>query len=165
MASKAKASERNWNNGLRMDTAVASPVLRRKVFRFSPGPRTTPFTASATVKHNFGAIGYAGIVKAVYLSIGVLPNIATSATARLVAYDTSANAEINLTDTFDVEDSTTTLVAREAAAMTLAGTNVALAADDTFEVHLVAGGAVTANATDVSVVVVFEATEDTVIDD
>lgn len=165
MASKAKASERNWNNGLRVDTAVASPVLRRKVFRLGTNPRTTPFTASSTVKHSCGAIGYAGIVKAAYLSTAVLPNIATSATARLVAYDASANAEINLSEAFDVEDSTTTLVAREAAAMTLAATNVALAADDTFEVHLIAGGAITTNATDLCVVVIFEATEDTVIDD
>lgn len=165
MTTRSKASETGWNPNRRLDVAAASPVLRRKVLRLTPGPRTTPFTASSTVKHNFGAIGYAGTVKAAYISTGVLPNIATSATVRLVAYDASGNAEINLSEAFDVEDTTTALVAREAAAMTLAATNVALAADDTFEVHAVAGGAITANATDLCVVVIFEPTEDTTIDD
>ena len=165
MGNKQKFSLLGLPLETRVDVDAASLVLRRKVFHFRPGPRTTPFTASATVKHNFGPIGYAGTVKAAYISTGVLPNIATSATARLVAYDTSANAEINLTEAFDVEDTTTTLVAREAAAMTLAATNAALAADDTFEVHLIAGGAVTTNATDLNVTVIFEASEDSVISD
>lgn len=165
MTTRSKASETGWNPNRRLDVAAASPVVRRKVLKLHAGPRTTPFTASATVKHNFGALGYAGTVKAAYISTAVLPNIATSATARLVAYDASANAEINITEAFDMEDSTTTLVAREAAAMTLAATNVALAADDTLELHLIAGGAVTANGTDVVCVVIFEPTEDTTIDD
>jgi hypothetical protein len=165
MATMSKMSERGKNRDLRVDVDSLSPIAARKIIHLRPGPRTTPFTASSTVKHNFGAIGQAGTVKAAYLSTGVLPNIATSATARLVAYDTSANAEINITEAFDMEDSTTTLVAREAAAMTLAATNVALAADDTLEVHLIAGGAITANGTDVALVVVFEPAEDSVIDD
>jgi hypothetical protein len=162
---KSRFSQYGLGNGRRVDIAALSPRARRRLIHLRPGPRTTPFTASATVKHNFGAIGMPGIVRAAYLSIGVLPNIATSATARLVAYDKSGNAEVNLTDTFDVEDTTTTLVAREAAAMALATTNVALDADDTFEVHLVAGGAITANATDLCVTIVFEPTEETNIED
>jgi hypothetical protein len=163
MAIYSKFSERGLNRNSKVDVGALSIRARRQLFHLRPGPRTTPFTASSTVKHNFGAIGVPGTVKAVYVSTGVLPNIATSATARLVAYDTSGNAEINLTDTFDVEDTTTALVAREAAAMTLATTNVELAADDTFEVHLVAGGAVTTNATDLCVTVVFEPSEQTTI--
>lgn len=165
MATKSKFSERGLNSEARLDVDALSPVARRRIYRLHAGPRTTPFTASATVKHNFGAVGVAGTVIAAYLSTAVLPNIATSATGRLVAYDKSGNAEINLTEAFDMEDTTTTLVAREAGAMTLAATNVALAADDTLELHLIAGGAITTNGTDVCCVVVFEPTEDTTIDD
>lgn len=163
MAIYSKFSERGLNRDTKVDVGALSIRARRQLIHLRPGPRTTPFTASATVKHNFGAIGVAGTVKAAYISAGVLPNIATSATVALVAYDKSGNAEINLTDTFDVEDTTTTLVAREAAAMTLATTNVELAADDTFEVHAVAGGAITTNATDLCVTVVFEPAEQTTI--
>jgi hypothetical protein len=161
MANKAKASERAWNNGLRLDMAAASPRLRRKILRIPVGA----FTASSTVKHSAGAFGYPGTIKAAYLSCKTLPNIATSATVRLVAYDASANAEVNITEAFDVEDTTTALVAREAAAMTLAATNTAFDADDTIEVHVIAGGAITTNIADGHVVLVFDATEDTTIDD
>jgi hypothetical protein len=161
MGNKSKFSAFGLPLEARVDVDAASPVLRRKVFRV-PVPA---FTASATVKHNVGPIGYAGTVKAVYISFKTRPNIATSATARLVAWDSSANAEINLTDALDVEDTTTTLVDREAGAMVLAATNVALAADDTFEVHLIAGGAVTAAHVDGYMTIVFEASEDSVISD
>lgn len=165
MTSMAKWSERGQPLYTRVDVDALSPVARRDRIQLRPGPRTTPFTASSTVKHNFGAFGVAGTLVAAYISTGVLPNIATSATVRVVAYDKSGNAEINLTDAFDVEDTTTTLVAREPAAMTLASTNVAVAADDAIELHLVAGGAITTNATDLCVTLVFEPTEDTVISD
>lgn len=163
MAIYSKFSERGLNRDTKVDVGAASIRLRRQLIHLRPGPRTTPFTASATVKHNFGAVGVPGTVKAAYISTGVIPNIATSATAQLVVRDTSGDADINITDTFDVEDTTTTLVAREAAAMTLATTNVEVAADDTFEVWLVAGGAVTTNATDLCVTVVFEPAEQSTI--
>lgn len=164
-SNRAKYSQRGQNRGTRVDVDALSPVARRRIRELHPGPRTTPFTASTTQKHNFGAAGFAGIVKAAYISTAVLPNIATSATVRLVAYDASANTEINLSDAFDVEDSTTTLVAREPGAMTLATTNVAIEANDSLELHLIAGGAVTTNATDLVVVIIYEPTEDTVVSD
>lgn len=163
MAIYSKFSERGLNRDTKVDVQAASIRLRRQIFHLRPGPRTTPFTASSTVRHNFGAIGVPGTVKAAYVSSGVLPNIGTSATVALAVRDKSGDADIAITDAFDVEDSTTTLVAREAAAMTLATTNVAVEADDTFEVVCVAGGAVTTNATDLCVTVVFEPAEQSTI--
>lgn len=165
MGNKSKFSAFGLPLESRVDQDALSDVAAGRVFHLRPGPRTTPFTASSTVRHNFGAIGRAGIVTGAYISAGVLPNIATSATVALAVRDKSANADIAITDAFDVEDTTTALVAREANAMTLAATNVAVEADDTFEVVCVAGGAITTNATDLCVTVLFEPSEDAVIVD
>lgn len=150
---KAPFSRYGLARGAAVDVEALSLKARYQVRTFRIAG--TVFTASTTTKHSLGPVGVAGTVRAAYLSTRIVPAGGTL-TAGLVAYDASGNAEIVLTDTTDPE----TLTAREARALTLASTNVALAAEDTLELHAIAGsGAISPDATDMHVTVLFEVTE------
>lgn len=157
-SNRAKFSQHGANSRMRVDVAALSPVARRQAVRVIA---VGDFTQSTTTKYSRGPIGFAGTLKAAYYSARTLP-IGGTLSIRVVAYDASANAEINLTDTLNPEAGT----AREGAAFTLATTNVALAADDVIELHEIAdGSAVSQQVVDGYVTLVFERTEDTAISD
>jgi hypothetical protein len=155
---KSKHSQRNQNRGERIDMLALSPVARRQtVLRVPIGD----FTQSTTNKWSRGALGFAGTLIAAYLSAKTAP-VGGVLSTRVVAYDASANAEINLTNTVDPE----AVTVREGTAMVLATTNVELAADDTIEIHNIAdGSAVSQQQVDGYVTLVFERKEDTTIVD
>lgn len=116
------------------------------------------FVINTTKKHALGPVGVPGILRAAYISSSAVPAGGTL-DWQIVAYDASANAEILLTDTSTNPESIT---AREAQAQVLATTNVALAADDTLELHCIASNAtVTQDAVGLVVTLVFENTETT----
>lgn len=116
------------------------------------------FTQNATNKHNRGPLGVPAKLIAAYASAKTVPAGGTLS-IQVVAYDASANGEVALTETLNPEAAGITV--REGAALTLAATNVALAADDTIEIHCVASdNAVTQQQVDGTVTLVFFPTED-----
>ena len=142
--------------GALTDVARRERDVRRVVITTAAGQKQTAvFTQNATVKHNLGPVGIAGTLKAAYISFEQLPAGGTLSVG-LVAYDASGNAEIVLTDTANPEDDTV----REGTALVLATTNVALAADDTIELHCVADdNAVGTAAQGVTVTLIWEPAE------
>lgn len=162
MASKSKFSEYGLHPEAAIDVDALSDVarrdveVRRVVITTAAGQKQTAgYTQNTTVKHNLGAVGLAGTLVAAYLTHETLP-AGGALTARVVAYDASANAEVNLTDPVNPEAATV----REGQAFTLATTNVALAADDTIELHCAAdNSAISQDAQGVSVTLVWERTE------
>lgn len=162
MATKAAFSKHGLNPELAVDVAALSDTARRHVTTHrvviataSGQTQTAVFTQNTTVKHNLGPIGVAGTLKAAYVSQGTLAAGGTL-TMQVVAYDSSANAEIVLTDTLNPEAGTV----REAQTFTIATTNTALAADDTLELHCAASNdAVSQDARNVIVTCVWEPTE------
>lgn len=157
MAYKSKASERDMNPGMRIDVAALSPASRYKVVTRPLGD----FTQNTTTKFSRGPLGFAGTLVAAYESFRTKP-AGGALSVTIVAYDASANAEIVLTAALDPEAATV----REGQAFTLAATNVALAADDTIEFHCAAdNNAVGTQQVDGYVTLVFQPTEDTIIDD
>lgn len=143
---------------MRIDTLALSPVARRQATRVIP---LGDFTQSTTTKYSRGPVGFAGTLKAAYLACRTAP-IGGVLSLTLKAYSVSGAAEITLCNSFDPE----TLVARTGVALTLATTNVALAAADTIEAHETAdGSAVSQQIVDGYIILVFEKTEDTTISD
>lgn len=157
-SNRSKFSQHGLNSRMRVDLLALSPVARRQtVFRVPIGD----FTQSTTTKFSRGPVGFAGTLKGAYLSARTAP-IGGVLSLTVKAYDKSAAAEITLCDAFDPE----TLTARAASALTLATTNVELAADDTLEIHCTAdGSAVSQQQVDGYVTLVFERKEDTTISD
>lgn len=137
MAIKNKFSERQAGFNTVVDVAGVQRSVMAKHIAIAGGT----YTQNTTVKTTGGPLGFAGTLIAAYISYSTIPAGGTLG-ARLVAYDASANAEVNLTTVFDPE----TLTAREAAAMTLDTTNVELAAEDTLEFHTIASNDVVSNA-------------------
>lgn len=154
MANKAAFSDKGLPYGAAVDVDALSDVARRRALHLTV--QGSAWVQNATTKHNLGTLGMAGIVRGAYLSQGVLVSAGT-ASGRLVAYNASANAEVNLTDTVNPEAAT----AREGQAFTLATTNVALAADDTLEFHAIADNNAVSGGTGVTLTVIFEPTETT----
>lgn len=142
--------------GALTDVARRERDVRRVVITTAAGQKQTAvFTQNSTVKHNLGPVGIAGTLKAAYISFETLPAGGTLSVG-LVAYDASGNAEVVLTDTANPEDDTV----REGTALVLATTNVALAADDTVELHCVAdNNAVSQDAQGVTVTLIWEPAE------
>lgn len=119
--------------------------------------QTAVFTQNATVKHNLGPVGIPSTLRGAYLSQGTLAAGGTLS-CHLVAYDASANAEIVLTETINPEAAT----AREGLGFAIATTNVALAADDTIELHCTASDdTVTQDGKSLRVTLIWETTEET----
>lgn len=136
-----------------VDVGALTLAARYNVMRF---PLVgTVWTQNTTTKHSLGCIGVAGTIRAAYYSAKTVLS-AGAATGGLVAYDASGNAEVVITDTFNPESAT----AREGYALTLATTNVALAADDTLEFHAIADNNAVTDVTEGVVTVVFEPSED-----
>lgn len=157
MASKTKFSERGIPLYTRVDVDSLSPAARYKVLVLPVGA----FTQNTTTKFSRGPLGFVGTLVSASVSFRTLP-AGGALTLTVVAYDASANAEIVLCDAFDPEVGTV----REASALTLASTNVELAAADTIELHSAAdNNAVGTAAVDGYVTLVFDPTEDSVIDD
>lgn len=157
MTTREKLSNRQ-NRDLRVDIASMSPVARRQLVRTVT---TGDFTQNTTTKYSRGPVGVPATLKAAYVSFRTLPAGGTLSLT-IVAYDSSANAEIVLSEALNPEAAT----AREGMAFTLAATNVAIAADDVIEIHNAAdNNAVGTQQVDGYVTMVFEPTEDTVIDD
>lgn len=167
MPNLTKYSERGINKRItRVDLDALSDRgkrvldMRRVVIAAAAGQKATAvFVANTTVKHNLGPVGMPAILKAAYVSQETL--VAGGVVSmRVVAYDSSANAEINLTNTLDPEVG----VVREAQTFALATTNVALDADDTVELHCVADvTAISPDAQGVSVTLVWERVEETTL--
>jgi hypothetical protein len=117
---------------------------------------TAIFTINATNKHSLGPLGFVGTLKAAYVSVTTVP-VGGTLTWKIVAYDASADGEVNLTDTSTNPE---TITAREAQAQVLATTNVELAADDTLEIHCISdNNTVTTDAKGLRVTLVFDPTE------
>lgn len=162
MANKTAFSERGLPFGSAVDVAALSDVARRErdvrrvVITTAAGQKQTAvFTQNSTVKHNLGPVGLAGTLKAAYISQETLAAGGTLSW-KLVAYDASGNAEVDLTSTVNPEAATV----REAQTFSLAGTNTALAADDTIELHCVADNSVVSqDAQGVTVTLIWEPTE------
>lgn len=110
---------------------------------------------NTTNKHNIGSVGIPGTVRSAYLSQATLVAGGTL-TGKIVAWDASANAEVDLTATVNPEAAT----AREGQALTLAATNFELAADDTLEFHATADNNAVTDGTDVVIVINFEPAEE-----
>lgn len=138
---KTGLSVRGLNHESAVDVAALStvasyigPDVRRVVITTAAGQTATAvFTQNATVKHNLGPVGIDATLAQAVISCTQVPAGGTLS-VRLVAYDASGNAEVILTDTLDPE----ALTVREGSAFTLATTNVALAKEDTLELHCVA---------------------------
>lgn len=166
MANLSKFSEKGLNKGARVDVDALSDIaqryvdMRRVIIATAAGQKQTAvFTQNTTVKHNLGPVGIAGTLKAAIISCETLPAGGTLS-LWLGAYDASANGEIVLTDALNPEGFTV----REGASFVIATTNVALAADDTIELHCSASNdAVGTDAQGVSVTLVWEPTEDTTL--
>lgn len=167
MPNLTKFSERGINKfRTRVDIDALSPrakqfvETRRVIITTAAGQKQTAvFTQNATVKHNLGPVGLPATLKAAYVSQEQAPAGGTLS-YRVVAYDASANTEIDLTDTIDPEVGTV----REAQTFAIATTNVELAADDTVELHAVADNNVVGTAAQgVSLTLVWEPTEETTI--
>lgn len=135
-----------------VDLAALTVSARYQVHRFPIVG--TAWVQNATTKHNLGTIGVAGTVRGAYFSGKTVVSGGTL-TAQVVAYDASANAEVVITDAIDPEAAT----AREGLALVLAGTNVALAANDTLEFHAVASDASVTDITEGVLTVIFEPSE------
>lgn len=94
---------------------------------------TAYFVINSTKKHSLGPLGLGpALLTGAIISTRVVP-VGGSLTCKLVAYDASADAEIVLTDAFDIE----TITAREGGSLVIATTNVALDAADTIELHCI----------------------------
>ena len=147
-----KFSDRGLPYGSGVDLDALTLSARYTVFRFPIVG--TAYVQNATTKHNLGCVGVAGTVRGAYWS-GKTVVAGGTLTGQLVAYDASGNAEVALTDTFNPESAT----AREGFALTLVTTNVALAADDTFEFHAVASDSAVTDITEGVLTVIFEPSE------
>ncbi len=147
-----KFSDRGLPYGSGVDLDALTLSARYTVFRFPIVG--TAYVQNATTKHNLGCVGVAGTVRGAYWS-GKTVVAGGTLTGQLVAYDASGNAEVALTDTFNPESAT----AREGFALTLATTNVALAADDTIELHCVADDNAVTDITEGVLTVIFEPSE------
>lgn len=114
------------------------------------------FTQNATTLDGAAfTMPFAGILRAAYLAASTKPAGGTL-TSTVTAYDASGNAAVVLCDAFDPE----TLTDREGAALTIAETNVELAAGDTIQlVNTASDDAVTAQAVGLAVTLVLEITE------
>ena len=147
-----KFSDRGLPYGSGVDLDALTLSARYTVFRFPIVG--TAYVQNATTKHNLGCVGVAGTVRGAYWS-GKTVVAGGTLTGQLVAYDASGNAEVALTDTFNPESAT----AREGLALTLATSNVALAADDTVEFHAVASDSAVTDITEGVLTVIFEPSE------
>lgn len=136
-----------------VDVGALTVASRYKPFRFTLAG--TVWVQNATTKHNLGCLGIAGTVVRAYYS-GKTVVAGGTLTGGVVAYDASANAEVVITDTFNPESAT----AREGFALTIATTNVALAADDTIEFHAVASDSAVTDVTEGVLVLVVDPAED-----
>ena len=157
MAFATKFSESNLPANTLVD--LASLSTRARLQQVTIGGLT--YTQNATT---YAATSYTlpfpGILVAASISAQVVPAGGTLA-AIVAAYDESDNAEIILCDSFNPES----LTAREGAALTVATTNVALAAGDTITIRGTAdNNAVTTQAQGLSVTLTFRVTEETVLD-
>lgn len=140
MANKTAFSERGLPYGAAVDVDALSdraswrPISVPVVIATASGQTATAvFTQNSTVKHSLAPVGVPCILRAAAISQTTLAAGGTLSWA-LYAYDASGDAEIALTSGVNPESAT----AREAPTFTLAGTNVALAAEDTFELHCTA---------------------------
>ncbi len=159
MASKrAKFSQHGANARCRVDQLALSPVARRQTVK---GVALGDFTQSTTTKYSRGPLGFDGTLKAAYLSARTAPaGGVLSVTVK--AFSAVGGTEITLCNSFDPA----TLTARKGSALVLATTNVALKAADTIEIHETAdGSAISQQQVDGHLSLVFERTEDTVIND
>lgn len=158
MTGMTKWSERGQPLYTRIDQDALSPVARRQTVLVLP---TGAWTQNTTTKFSRGPLGFVGTLISASVSFRTLPAGGTLSLT-VVAYDASANAEIILCDAFNPEVGTV----REASALTIAATNVELAAADTIELHSAAdNNAVGTAAVDGYVTLVFERSEDSDIDD
>lgn len=115
------------------------------------------FVQNTTKKHVIGPVGFIGTLASAYVTSAAVPAGGTLSW-KIVAYDTSGNAEIVLTDAASPEG----ITAREAQALVLASTNVELAADDTLELHCTAdNNAVTQDGVGVAVTLSFAPSAET----
>jgi hypothetical protein len=140
MANKTAFSKRGLPYGAAVDVDALSdraawrPITVPVVIATASGQTATAvFTQNTTVKHTLAPVGVPCILRAAAISQTTLAAGGTLSWA-IYAYDASADAEIALTSGVDPEAGTV----REAQTFTLAGTNVALAAEDTFELHCTA---------------------------
>lgn len=166
MANLTKFSERGLNKGARVDIGALSDrasykVTNHRIVLGATEADTAYFTQNETNKHSLGPLGFIGTLVSAHVSSSAVPAGGTLSWG-LVAYDASANGEVVLTDTANPES----ITAREAQALVLATTNVALAADDTVELHCVASNdAVSTDGAQVCVTCVWAPTEETVLTD
>jgi hypothetical protein len=105
--------------------------------------------------NTIGSVGIPGTVRSAYLSQATLVAGGTLS-GKVVAYDASATAEVDLTDGVNPEAGT----ARVGQALTLAATNAEIAADDTLEFHATADNNAVTDGTDVVIVINFEPAEE-----
>lgn len=136
-----------------VDVGALTRAARYQVHRFPIVG--TAWVQNATTKHNLGALGIAGTIVSAKFS-GKTVVAGGTLTGQVVAYDASANAEVVITDAIDPETAT----AREGLALTLATTNVALAADDTIEFHAVADNSAVTDITEGVLTLVVDPSED-----
>lgn len=142
MANKTAFSERGLPYGAAVDVDALSdraswrPITVPVVIATASGQTATAvFTQNTTVKHTLAPVGVPCILRAAAISQTTLAAGGTLSWA-IYAYDASANAEVALTSGLNPETAAAT--AREAQVFTLAGTNVALVVEDTFELHCTA---------------------------
>jgi hypothetical protein len=157
MANLAKFSEHGLNKMYRR-VDIDSLSDRAKIIQIRQQLPDSTWDLNTTLKHNIGSVGIPGTIVSAYLSQATLVAGGTL-TGKIVAYDASANAEVNLTDTINPEAAT----AREGQALTLATTNMELAADDTLEFHATADNNAVTDGTDVVIVINFAPTEETTL--
>lgn len=151
-----KASERLFGSQTVVDVDAASPRLRRHIVTVP----SAAFTQNSTTRGAGFVVPFPMRLVAAHVAYETVPAGGTLS-ARIVSYDESANAAVNLTDTTDPE----TLVAREGRALTLATTNVTLEANDVVQLQTVADNVTVTQAGAGGVAtLVFEPIEETAID-
>ena len=119
--------------GLERNTRVDAKALSDRAAIFQVRVPVGSFTQNTTTITSGGPLGVPAKLISAYASFGTKPAGGTLV-LKAVAYDASGNAAVDLTADYDPETATN----REAAALSLDTTNVALAADDTIETHAIA---------------------------
>jgi hypothetical protein len=139
--------------GIARNVVVDTRALSDRANTFQVRIPVGAFTQNDTIEAYGGALGVPA--KLVRADVGWLVKPAGGTLElQIIAYDSSANAAIVLAEDFNPEDAG--VVNRESTTITLAATNVALAAEDTLEVHVIASNdAVSAAGTSGVVVLTF----------
>jgi hypothetical protein len=117
------------------------------------GRINTGTLAAGTATHTIGAHPAKCYINRASVSAGTYPTAATSCVARLIKYDSTANAAVTLTGDLDINDKTDREALALALTSTLTDAERTLNPGDTLEFEMVTTGAVSVQPDDIVCVV------------